>query len=300
MEFFYYSKQWPGTKSERIKRFFHILLLEIKRVTTGTKYLAEFDLSDNCNLHCRHCYHFRAKILFNEEVSINLWESKFNELYKKGIRRVLLIGGEPAIRMDVIKLAHKIFPYIDICSNGTIFIDKFYKQKIFVSIDGDKTTHDYIRGDGVFDRIVSNYKNDNRVVISMTITKENILMIENVIKLSDTLNLIGVSCDIYTPSPGNASNDSMTITDEERKIIISELRRLKKLYKQKLLMSKKAISWFEHPNHSKTPCYWRSQVIHFNSRLEEKPACDYYDCANCGHFAGANLSPLNFMITNET
>jgi MoaA/NifB/PqqE/SkfB family radical SAM enzyme len=297
MEFIYYSRQWPGSSWKRLKRFHHILFLEIKRIISGRKYLAEFDLSDECNLRCKHCYHFRAKKEHHyEKIPLDQWIAKYRELYKKGVRRILLIGGEPAMRIDVIEAASRIFTYIDICSNGTIKIPDFYSQKIFVSIDGDESMHDSIRGEGVYKKILANYRNDQRVVISMTVTNENYSTIEDVIKLAIDNKMIGVSCDLYTPAPGNAENDPMVIVSETRRKIIAELKRLKKIYPSHLLMSDKSIAWYENPDHKDKPCYWRSATIHFNTQLQEKPACDYYDCSNCGHFAGANLSPLNFLL----
>lgn len=300
MEFIYYSRQWPGSTIKRYRRFIHILFLELKRFLTNKIYIAEFDLSDECNLRCTHCYHFRSKNIHNyTPLPIDKWESKFKLLYKKGIRRVLLIGGEPAVRMDVIECASRFFPYIDICSNGTIRVPDFYKQKIFVSIDGDEKTHDSIRGDGVFKKIINNYRGDKRVVISMTVTKENYDKIEDVVKLAKENNMIGVSCDVYTPAPNNSKSDPMFITENIRQEIILEMKRLKKMYPKHFLKSNKAIKWFQFPNHEKDKCYWRSAVIHFDTQLNEKPACDYYDCSNCGHFAGANLSPLNFLILEK-
>jgi MoaA/NifB/PqqE/SkfB family radical SAM enzyme len=300
MEFLYYSRQWPGTFVDRVLRFVFVIFLEFKRIFTGVKYIAEFDLSDECNLRCIHCYHFRSKKVHNyERLPIEVWNQKFQELHRRGVRRLLLIGGEPVLRLDVIQAASQIFPYIDICSNGTIRVPDFYKQKIFVSIDGDQQMHDYIRGEGVFSRILSNYKNDKRVVISMTITNENYTLIEHVVKLAIENRMIGVSCDVYTPAPSNSENDIMFMTPEIRRLMIKELWYLKKKYPRYFLMSKKSIKWYENPDHSKSTCYWRSAVIHFNTQLLEKPACDYYDCGNCGHFAGANLSPLNFLVFND-
>lgn len=300
MEIFYYTKQWPGNIFQRLFRFLRIILLEFKRLLFGKIYIAEFDLSDECNLRCIHCYHFRAKRTHNYKVlPIEKWRDKFVELHKSGIRRILLIGGEPAMRMDVIKLAAEIFPFIDICSNGTIKIGDYYQQKIFVSIDGDREMHDYIRGKGVYDRILANYKGDKRVVLSMTITNDNYLMTEHVIKLAMENGMIGVSCDVYTPAPEKSSDDPMFMTKDIRRAMIDELWRLKKKYPDYFLMSRKSIKWYENPDHSNTTCYWRSAAIHFNTQLVQKLACDYYDCSNCGHFAGANLSPLNFLVFND-
>jgi len=262
---------------------------------TGQKYIAEFDLSDECNLRCNHCYHFRGEKQF-EEVPIEEWERVFKKQYKNGIRRVLLIGGEPAMRMDVVELANKTFSYIDICSNGTIRIPDWYKQKIFVSIDGNKETHDEVRGEGVYDKVINNYHDDKRVVISMTVSEHNWEQMEDVIKLAIKNNLFGVSCDVYTPSPVDFQKDALFVTPQIRKKIINEMYRLKKKYPYMFFMSNSAIRWFEKENHKNKPCYWKMAVKHFDTKLQERPSCKNLDCSNCGHFAQANLSPLDFLL----
>ena len=300
MELLYYSRQWPGTQTQKIFRFIFILFLEIKRVVFGKIYIAEFDLTDECNLRCKHCYHFRENCEnIREQKTLAEWKSKFKELHKKGIRRILLIGGEPALRQDVIREAIRFFKYIDICSNGTIKIGDYYKQKIFVSIDGEKEYHDSIRGNGIFDIVLSNYSNDRRVVLSMTITEKNWQQLEYVINLAIQKNLLGVSCDIYTPSPKRDESDLLFLNPEVRKKVINEFKRLKKKYPRHFLMSNSVISWYENPNHLNQVCYWRSAVIHYNAQLEQRLSCKDLDCANCGHFAQANLSPLNFLISKK-
>ena len=48
-----------------MKKYAHVLLylfwLELKRIIFGVKYFAEVDVTDNCNLRCKHCYHFHGK-----------------------------------------------------------------------------------------------------------------------------------------------------------------------------------------------------------------------------------------------
>ena len=90
---------------------FYLVWLELKRVIFGVTYFAEVDVTDNCNLRCKHCYHFQGKDDFQtQELSIHVWEKRFNELYKSGIRAILLVGGEPALRIDVLMVADKVFP----------------------------------------------------------------------------------------------------------------------------------------------------------------------------------------------
>jgi len=275
----------------------HVMFFELKRTIFGIKYIAEFDLTDTCNLNCPHCYHFRQKDKLDyTELSTEEWRNKFVDLKKSGIRRVLLIGGEPSLRKDIIELACSIFKYVDICSNGLIKIDFNFNAKLFISIDGNETTHDSIRGKGVFKKVLENYSYDNRVVFSMTLTKNNWRQIEDVVLIAIEKKVRGVSCDMYTPSKDTPDEDPLLISREERSHVIDEINEMKKKYPKVFLMSNKAILWFKKTDHTADACYWRQAVKHFNVKLEERYSCKNLDCANCGHFAQANLSPLNFLI----
>jgi len=70
-----------------MKKYAHALLylfwLELKRIIFRVKYFAEVDVTDNCNLRCKHCYHFHGKDDFKtQELLIPVWEKRLNELYK--------------------------------------------------------------------------------------------------------------------------------------------------------------------------------------------------------------------------
>jgi MoaA/NifB/PqqE/SkfB family radical SAM enzyme len=292
MEFYYFARIWHGGPAKNLLRFLHILFLEAKRILLNVKYVAEFDLTEKCNLSCKHCY--LAKFTPNEyqsDMEINCWNDLFENLCAKGVRRVLLLGGEPALRMDVILLSKQIFPYVDIITNGTIYIPEEFNDRLYISIDGNEQTHDNLRGKGTFRQIINNYKYDKRVIIAMTLTKENYIEMEDMIKLAKEFKFRGVACDIYTPAPDTGNNDPMFIDEVTRKNIIEEMRRLKRKYKNSFLMSDTAIKWSENPDH-RDSCYWRDKVLHFDSSLKEREACYFYDCRYCGHFAGANLGYL--------
>jgi len=97
----------------------YIVWLELKRIVFGVKYFAEVDVTGNCNLRCKHCYHFHGKGDFRtQELSVHVWEKRFHELYKSGIRYVLLVGGEPALRNDVLMLVDQVFPFVYVIKIG--------------------------------------------------------------------------------------------------------------------------------------------------------------------------------------
>jgi len=264
------------------------------RIIFGVKSFAEVDVTDNCNLRCKHCYHFHGKDDFKtEELSIHAWEKRFNELYKSGIRNILLVGGEPALRIDVLMLAHRIFPFIYVITNGTIKIPEEFNHRLYVSIDGSRKTNDSLRGSGVFSRVMKNYSGDKRVVINMTITRDNHKELEDVIKIAKKNGFKGVVCNIC--AGGTDISIPLVVRKEERKTIAKELKRVKTLYPKDFLLSKAMIKWYEYPDH-RGSCYWGDEVLHFDVSWNRRRCfANNADCSNCGCLAGAFQSPLKML-----
>jgi MoaA/NifB/PqqE/SkfB family radical SAM enzyme len=273
---------------------FYLVWLELKRVIFRVKYFAEVDVTDNCNLRCKHCYHFHGKDVFKtQELSIHVWEKRFNELYKSGIRAVLLVGGEPALRIDVLMVADKVFPFVYVITNGTTKIPEEFNHRLFVSIDGSRKTNDSIRGKGVFSKVMKNYSGDKRVVINMTITRDNYKELEDVVKIAKENNFNGVVCNICA----GVTNVSvaMVVKEKERENIIRELKRVKTLYPKDFLMSKAMIKWYEYPDHRES-CYWGDEVLHFDVSWNKRRCFgNNVDCANCGCLAGSFQSHLRML-----
>ncbi len=281
-----------------MKKYAHVLpylfWLELKRIIFGVKYFAEVDVTDNCNLRCKHCYHFHGKDDFEtHELSIHAWKKRFDALYKSGIRHVLLVGGEPALRTDVLMLADRIFPFVYLITNGTIKIPEEFNHRLFVSIDGSQKTNDSIRGEGAFSRAMKNYSGDKRVVINMTLMKDNYKELENVVKIARDNRFTGVVCNICTSGtdvcvPG-------LVKREEREIITKELRRVKSLYPKDFLLSPTMIKWYEYPDHT-GPCYWGDEVLHFDASWNRRRCFgNNADCSNCGCLAGTFQSPSKML-----
>lgn len=281
------------------KRYYFIPLLfiwfELKRVFFKKKFIAEIDITENCNLRCKHCYHFHGKKEFvKDEISLQEWEKRLTELYDNGIRMVMLVGGEPALRSDVLMKAESVFPYVATITNGTIKIPDKFQGRLFVSIDGNEKTNDAIRGKGVFSKIIENYSGDNRVVINMTIMKSNYEEIEDVIRISEKHKFQGVVCNLYTPGIEYKGPDF--IEDNTRKKIIHELKRMKSKYPDIFLMSKSMINWYEYPDH-RNNCYWGDNVMHFDVSWKKRRCFAKADCSNCGCLAGTLQNPLKMLLS---
>ncbi|HOY31903.1 MAG TPA: hypothetical protein PKW80_08505 [Bacteroidales bacterium] len=264
----------------------YLLLYELKRLFFKDKYIAEVDATWRCQLHCSHCYY--NNIGNKNEKDSSEWIVFFKTLYGKGVRYVLLVGGEPTLRMDVIQQAIKTFRYVDIITNGQIKIPQEYTCRIFLSIDGNEDINDKIRGINSFKNAVSNYEGDKRVIINFTLRPDNYSDLESAILLANQNNFKGVVCNIITPNRTPDENTDI-IKKEERCKIISELKRVKTIYPGKLFFTRQMIHWYEKPDHTDY-CYWRSNVLHFDYQFNTKYCFSDLDCRFCGCYAGASLS----------
>jgi MoaA/NifB/PqqE/SkfB family radical SAM enzyme len=277
----------------KIHAIFYISWLEFKRNLFGIKYFAEVDVTDNCNLRCKHCYHFHGKNEFNfKEIEIEEWEKRFKELYMAGIRFIVLVGGEPALRKDVLKLADSIFPQIYVITNGMIKIEKEFNHLLFLSMEGTQERNDAIRGSGVFSRVISNYSGDSRVVINITLTKDNYKELEDVVKIAKENNFRGVVCNIYTPVIGK--DTPLFVSRGDRQLIINELKRVKSIYPKDFLLTNSSIKWYEYPDHTKS-CHWGDEALHFDVSWKRRRCFANADCSNCGCMAGAFQNPLKMI-----
>ena len=88
-------------------------------------------ITSQCNLHCAGCYsrcnHATTDGAPTAQLSTEEWTRIFDEADELGISFVLLAGGEPMLRQDVIEAAGKkpniLFP---ILTNGTFLNDRYF------------------------------------------------------------------------------------------------------------------------------------------------------------------------------
>ena len=210
-------------------------------------------ITSNCNLFCKGCY-ARANNSCGEgfqkkHLSTQRWESIFNEAKELGISFILLAGGEPLMRRDVIEKAAKVkeimFP---IFTNGTMFDDDYMKLLDknrnlvpILSIEGDKYQTDTRRGNGTYDILmnVMNKLNSKGILygVSVTVTTENILTVTSKI-FYDNLYAKGCKALIFVEYvPVTKATKYLAPTDNERKILETEQNKLRNQYKDVIFLS---------------------------------------------------------------
>lgn len=201
-------------------------------------------ITSECNLHCAGCYS-RGNNACCDSKPVNLlsaaeWEKIFSEAEELGISFILLAGGEPLIRRDVILQAaeHKsiLFP---VFTNGTFMTEKmtdiFDENRNLVpiiSIEGDRETTDARRGEGVYDKVTAAMKNiSGRNMIfgaSVTVTTQNIGEVFSD-EFLDGLYSLGCRAVIYVEYvPVNDDSSPLAPGEEEQKLILSSVRRLRR------------------------------------------------------------------------
>lgn len=164
-------------------------------------------ITSQCNLHCKGCY-ARANESCGDfsrdgQLESGQWGDIFAQAEELGIGFILLAGGEPLVRRDVIETAalHKriLFP---VFTNGTM-MDLEY-QKLFsdnrnlipvFSIEGNRRKTDDRRGAGVYRTLMGTMENMREKGIlfgtSVTVTKENL---DEVTSDDFTLGLAEAGC----------------------------------------------------------------------------------------------------------
>ena len=147
-------------------------------------------ITSSCNLHCAGCYSRANNATFDcaaaQQLTDEEWLRIFKEADELGISFILLAGGEPMLRRDVIVAAgtmqNILFP---IFTNGTYMDDRYFdlldrsRNLIPVmSIEGGREETDSRRGEGVYDRLVGNMDqlHEKGLIygVSVTVTKNNI------------------------------------------------------------------------------------------------------------------------------
>lgn len=144
---------------------------------------ANFETTLRCNLSCRMCTQAPVKNILPDMEFKKFRE--LNELHR--FTHVSFVGGEPFLNRDFFKMMRfcdaKKITY-EITTNGTLLNDGIIKKlkclaglkKLNFSLDGDKKTHERIRGRGTFKKCKASIKGSLAcfdVAVNSVLQKEN-------------------------------------------------------------------------------------------------------------------------------
>ena len=210
-------------------------------------------ITSKCNLHCAGCYsrcnHATVDSEPVSQLSKEDWLRIFNEADELGISFILLAGGEPMLRRDVIESAatkpNILFP---IFTNGTYmdekYLELFDKNRNLLpvmSIEGEQDTTDARRGKGIYERLISNMDAlRTRGIIfgsSVTVTTENVREVTSDAFLQNLTNR-GCKVVIFVEFvPVTEESKELAPGDAEREYLRAEIARLRKDHPEMVYVS---------------------------------------------------------------
>ena len=159
----------------------------------------EIELTDRCNLNCIHCRNSASNrnFLSKEDIDTvlkNIFAFPSEDKY------IALSGGEPLLYPYLKEIISEIISEnieVQLVTNATLFNEDFFsfvkdfpKDKLYfaISLDGDRETHNKIRGfNKAFDKTVNAIKRlksmDFEVAVNFTINSRNVNQLEFVYNL---------------------------------------------------------------------------------------------------------------------
>jgi len=202
-----------------------------------------FEITNTCNLNCRHCYkpNFGGKDLTLEQIRTILMK-----LAGFGVHYMLLTGGEPLLRKDLFQIIdsaiHYDFEEIIINTNGLLLNDSKVVDEIRdrinvisclpLSFDGARSeTHDWIRGKGQFDKLMSiletNAVQNLPIDVNVTIGQWNFEDLEHFFVLYERLNANAINFGIFIPlgKGSNMKDQVLTIKQCETLIQFAKMKK---------------------------------------------------------------------------
>ena len=173
-------------------------------------WVVKWNISDKCNLECRHCFRSNALSIISKEDA----DTIINDMGENGVACVALTGGEPLMNPNLMYIIQRLKEKnidVEIATNGTLINKKIAKKiynsgvkKIQISLDGaDETSNDMIRGRGAYNNIINGIqiliKSGFFVTIATTLNAKTVHQIDQFIMLKNMLSVSAIRFEIYIP-----------------------------------------------------------------------------------------------------
>ena len=212
----------------------------------------DLDITNQCNLRCRYCYHFSGAGDVDQDLPKEEWFRFFEELNCCAVMSVTLAGGEPFFRKDLKDLIESIVANrmrFNILSNGTLITDDMADflfstgrcDGVQVSIDGSKPEpHDAFRGNGNFNRAMEGIRCLKKhlvpVQVRVTIHRQNVSDLEAIAELLlEEIGLPGFSTNAASYMGLCRQNvEQVGLSVEDRTLAMETLLKLNQKYDDRI------------------------------------------------------------------
>ncbi len=192
-------------------------------------------ITGRCNLRCKGCYASVHQQKIENEMSETKLRGILEEARELGISIVLIAGGEPFTRSEIISIL-KDFPEIifPVFTNGLLLkeqlIERIKNAKNIIpiiSLEGRKVETDARRGSGVFSQLENILDNLGKAGvmsgISFTLTRENFNIVLDEDYIRELINSNSQVFFFVEYVPVNAGTEFLTVTGEQRRIMMERI-----------------------------------------------------------------------------
>jgi radical SAM protein with 4Fe4S-binding SPASM domain len=196
--------------------------LLVKAPLPSLRYL-ELQITDACNLHCRHCYIGDSA---SHELSLMQIRKVLSEFENMQGLRVMITGGEPLLHRNF-EAINEMLPDYSIrkvlFTNGMILRKEALKilkvDEIQISIDGLEAAHDALRGNGTFrhalDAVMNSLDAGFNVSISTMVHRRNLGDFDEMEQMFKRMGIKEWTVDVPCTSGRLKENAEFLIAPEE-------------------------------------------------------------------------------------
>ena len=204
----------------------------------GSGPVVVWNSTKTCNLQCVHCYADAETRRFAGELTTAEAEAMILDLAGMNVPALLISGGEPLVRPDVLDLAELAMSKgvrVTFSTNGTLIdfkkaarIARIGVSYVGISIDGGEERHDRFRGrQGAFRDAIRGIRNCRdagiRVGVRFTVTKDNLGEIDDVFRIVEDEG-IGRLCLYHLVYSGRGSYlAGIDLEAEEKRRLMNKL-----------------------------------------------------------------------------
>lgn len=279
---------------------------------------AMVNVTNHCNLACRHCFVFRdanpsqaPRSIRDEMSDAAMLETLAGLRDRFGIVSVLWMGGEPLLKQRLLAEAIRLFERNTITTNGTVPLVDFGPGALYVvSLDGPEDLNDAIRGAGVYRRVMRNLSRlptdfSTPVQVQCVVTRRNQDRLEELVDALRGTRVGWMTFSFYVPRADEASGDAWE-TNEERAAAVREVMRLKQRSPDFVRNSGRSLELMLPPHAKRVTdaCPARDLILplYLDGDRFVTPFCCYgndVDCDRCGAWAVFHLAarrPAAFPI----
>jgi AdoMet-dependent heme synthase len=258
-----------------------------------------FEITDNCNYNCIHCYNPRKR----DNLDFKSIDNVLYQLKEEGVEKIKYGGGEPTLRknfLDILKKTIKLGFDTTFSTNGGI-IDKELVLKIKdsglsriqISLDGDREVHNYIRqNNSAYENAINAIdlfaKMDFKISVATTLIKPNLDSLDSIYKDCFNLGVNRWRVMKYIP----VFRKDLTPSVLEYKNSNEKLEKLKEKSKNlEVFVTREFDRICENPDRFDFLCFGARSVMSIKSNGEVSP-CSYLPDLVVGNLKDKSLSEL--------